>query len=212
MALENTPQEACRIVLHTLMRYAQSGRNLATAALAGSRQFELMRHYPANDLVDRDRGLRFFYHAHRQGEQEHGHFHLFAQVKGGEWGHLVALSLDTQGMPLQWFTTNRWVTGGDWLDAHHALGFLRGFEVSTYGRMAPVSRFLSGMLVLFAEELDSLFVSRDEALVAHESRLGPTVLREALFEDRTIDILSQVPAALAPKVAQLESSALLSQP
>jgi hypothetical protein len=31
--------------------------------------------------------------------------------------HLVALSLDARGLPLRWFVTNRWVTGGQWADA-----------------------------------------------------------------------------------------------
>ena len=31
--------------------------------------------------------------------------------------HLAALSLDVNGQPVRWFTTNRWVTGEHWRPA-----------------------------------------------------------------------------------------------
>lgn len=34
-------------------------------------------HYPPDDVVALRNGSQFYYHAHRDGEREHGHLHLF---------------------------------------------------------------------------------------------------------------------------------------
>lgn len=48
-------------------------------------------HYPPNDVVDRRRGSQFYYHAHRDGDLEHGHLHLFWHA--GRWATAAAAQL-----------------------------------------------------------------------------------------------------------------------
>ncbi len=182
------------------LRYAQAGTSLAHAALAGARDFEVLRHYPRNDVVDTQAGTRFYYHAHRHGVSEHGHFHLFAEGrKPGDFMHLAALSLDNRGQPMRWFTTNRWVTGERWRPAAQVLPALRRFCVQAGGRLAPVAEWLTAMVALFADELAALLQARD-------ARLAPLLARadaETVFEDRALDVLSDCSAALPPKIVQL---------
>jgi len=77
--------------------------------IAGREVLEF-EHYPPDDLVDVRKGSQFYYHAHRDGDQEHGHLHLFwhatatgrrRYLKPGQprWNrteptHLFAISLD----------------------------------------------------------------------------------------------------------------------
>ena len=194
---------SAQIALAVPLRYAQAGSSLAYAALAGARAFEVLRHYPARDVVDADAGTRFYYHAHRLDEPEHGHFHLFVHgEQPGEFMHLAALSLDVNGQPLRWFTTNRWVTGEHWRSAAQLLPRLKRWQVQTGGRLAPVARWLSAMVTLYRDELVQLLHARDARLAPRfqgRSRAG----REAVFEDRSLDVISECPALLAPKIAQL---------
>ncbi|NCP55446.1 MAG: hypothetical protein GW845_09695, partial [Rhodoferax sp.] len=80
-------------------------------------------HYPSDDVVDVRHGSQFYYHAHRDGDQEHGHLHLFwhATASGRRryfqpgkprWNrteptHLFAISLDARGLPVALFTVNQ---------------------------------------------------------------------------------------------------------
>ena len=185
------------------LRYAQAGSSLARAAQAGARDFEVLRHYPLQDVVDAAEGSRFYYHAHRLDDPEHGHFHLFVHGRApGEYMHLAALSLDVHGQPLRWFTTNRWVTGERWRPATELLPLLRRWRVRTGGRLAPVASWLSAMVHLFGQELAQLLDERD-------ARMAPLLQgrsraeTEAVFEDRSLDVISECPALLAPKISQL---------
>lgn len=185
------------------LRYAQAGTSLARAALAGARDFEVLRHYPERDVVDASAGTRFYYHAHRLDDPEHGHFHLFVHGRRpGEFMHLAALSLDVNGQPVRWFTTNRWVTGEHWRPAAQLLPHLRRWQVRTGGRLAPVASWLNAMVALYADELAQLLRERDARMapLLQGRRRAET---EAVFEDRSLDVLSTCPALLAPKISQL---------
>lgn len=185
--------------------YAQASRSLADAALAGARRYVEWEHYPRRDCIDAQRGTRFYYHAHAAAERaegEHGHFHLFVQPLGTEAGafsHLVGLSLDARGMPLRWFTTNRWVTGEHWLDAGSMAATLAGFEVRASGRLAPVARWLSALVALYADDLSELLHARDTRLNEHARACG--LSPEAAFEDRDLHIVTQRPIDLLPRLA-----------
>jgi len=197
-----TLQEAAWRAVTIPVDYAQQGRSLAWAALAGRRVFESGVHHPRRDVVDRAHGTRFFYHAHAvSGESavEHGHFHLFEEHAQG-FSHLAALSLDAQGRPLRWFCTNRWVTGEHWQPATRWAARVTRFGLRSRGRMAPVARWLEAMVHLYREELLGLLRERDALLkhVAHNARE-----REAFFENRQRHILSSHSIALDRKLRSL---------
>lgn len=199
-ALLAAAQTAASVQLHC----AQQGTSLAQATLGGARTFSEMRHYPKGDVSDAQTGHRFYYHAHRRDEAEHGHFHLFAfdLAHAPRFAHLAALSLDHTGQATRWFTTNQWVTGEQWMSADGVLQALGHFSVQTKGRLAPVARWLTAMVQLFQPQLARLVHERDEALHRHIGAHA-THDRQAVFEDRQIDVLSQTPADLHTRTAQL---------
>ena len=182
--------------------YARQGRNLAWAALAGSRRFEPLVHHPRRDVVDPAAGSRFFYHAHEvagDAMTEHGHFHLFHQQAQG-FSHLAALSLDAQGRPLRWFCTNQWVTGESWRSAGRWVQAVQGFSLQTRGRLAPVARWLEAMVALYADELLALLHERDAVVARARAQFSS---RQACFKHRQMHILCSQPISLQGKVQSL---------
>ncbi|MDM7456131.1 MAG: hypothetical protein P3W97_002405 [Tepidimonas sp.] len=196
------------IALRVPLAYAQRGLSLAQAALAGAHHFEEWRHYPARDVVDTAHGTRYYYHAHGGAQRwgadappEHGHFHLFWDgPEPGTHVHLAALALDARGQPLRWFTTNRWVTAGRWTSAAELAPRLPAFRLAVRGgRLAPLARWLTAMVQLFADELALLLRARDAALepqLRHRSA-------EQVQQDRALEVLSVADAALAPRLRRL---------
>lgn len=193
-------QGHAQVALSELLRYAQAGTSLAQAALAGAGNFELLRHYPERDVVDPVAQTRFYYHAHRRNDPEHGHFHLFVEgPKPGDFAHLAALSLDVRGQPVRWFTTNRWVTAERWRPADDMLPALRRFAVHARGRMAPVARWLTAMVRLYGDDIAVLLQARDARLAPLMAREG----RDTVFENRELEVLSECPAQLPLKLAHM---------
>lgn len=122
--------EAARIVIDKIVQMASEGRPLMTRVLDGANAI-CWEHYPDDDARDRVTRSRWYYHVHAPGDRdpaEHGHFHLFlhrtqmddpagsiaAPYEGDDAAahvvHIAGLSIDLQGIPMTWFTTNRWVT------------------------------------------------------------------------------------------------------
>ncbi|WP_114689620.1 DUF6969 family protein [Polynucleobacter necessarius] len=155
---------AAQALANIQMRYAETGRTLNEAALYGAKEFIEWRHYPINDLVDEQSGYEFYYHAHSADEMpngEHGHFHVIKR-DARSFHHLIGISLDQKGLPVRLFTTNQWVTGEEMADSNIAIKFIKGFEWTTKGRMAPVSQWISALIQLFAAEIESLLLERDQ--------------------------------------------------
>lgn len=126
---------------------AKSGANVVGEVLAGQGTFYQWRHYPPGDAHDPETGGQWYYHAHPKEERpgERGHFHTFRR-QGGRVVHLVAVSADARGRAIQLFTTNRWVTGGDWADAAEVAQLLEGFDLALARPSWPVNRWLGALL------------------------------------------------------------------
>jgi hypothetical protein len=183
------------------LAYAQRGVSLAHAALAGSASFEELQHYPKGDVSDMAAGTKFYYHAHRRDDAEHGHFHLFSYLstQPGDFVHLAALSLNHQGLATRWFSTNQWVTGEKWAPADQVIAALAQFRVTTRGRLAPLARWLTAMVQLFRPQLQDMIRQRDLAIQKHCTKNAlPDVLA-----NRNIDVLSDTPADLHQRIKQL---------
>ena len=191
------------VVLTVALRYAERGSNLARAAMAGAAQCVELAHYPQHDVVDRQNGSRFFYHAHgarRRPAQEHGHFHVFCHGrKSDDYFHLIGISLNAQGLPIRLFTTNRWVTGERWRSADEVAAALAGFQLQVRGRMAPVARWICALLRLYAPQIVQLLQRRDAAM----QRRALALPWDVLCEDRRLDVVSQQRIDLAEKIQQL---------
>ncbi len=222
-------REAAERVMAVQMRYARRGIGLAQAAMAGAATLEPWRHHPRGDVIDRHNASQFYYHAHgssRCPAAEHGHFHLFARDSGLDAGvslaapvggrsavlrpgpadgfvHLVALSLDARGLPLRWFVTNRWVTGGRWADAGTVNTALARFAPHARGRLAPVGEWVSAMTVLYGQTIAALLRRRDAIVGRRVARVGA----EPFFEDRSVDVITETRISLGHRLASLAGPA-----
>ena len=187
--------QAAQDMLATHAHYAQQGMSLASAALAGATTFVRWAHYPRQDVDDDMHGTRFFYHAHEPEEmlaQEHGHFHIFARTRRkplARYAHVVGVSIDARGTPLRLFTTNQWVTGEDWASATDLARVIQRFRLQTAGRLAPVARWVNGMMEFYASQLVALLHERDARLHAHARRTQQSPQRARA--DRSLHIVSE---------------------
>ena len=216
-------RDAAETAVAIPLRYAQRGIGMAQAALGGARACVELRHYPANDARDPASGTQFYYHAHgsrRRPADEHGHFHVFAPrpdtpsampapddtgTLPSGFVHVAALSLDAHGRPIRWFTTNRWVTGEAWTDAGSLIALLPGLRPRARGRLAPVADWLDAMLRLYARPLATLIRRRDAVIARRAARTD----RVAVFEDRTLDVVTECAVDLPADLQRLHGTGRL---
>ena len=156
-------------------------------------------HYPPDDIVDRRRGSQFYYHAHRDGDLEHGHVHLFwhatasgrrRRIRGvkASWtrtapSHLLAISLDARGLPVGLFTVNRWVTDGHWFDAATTLALVERFALQLEGEHAASARWITAFVRFYRPRIEALLGQRDRRLARRAD------LAQALADQR-LEVLS----------------------
>lgn len=193
--------QAAQAAVGIPLRYAEQGSNLARAALAGAQQCIALEHYPRRDVIDLAHATRYFYHAHgshHKPAQEHGHFHVFV-YRGGAFSHLIGISLDASGHPIRLFTTNRWVTGEQWQSASDMQQPLQSFALQTRGRLAPLARWIEAMVQLHSRQIAQLLHERDAVMQAKAQHQD----WESLCEDRTLDVVTQLPISLTQTIQQL---------
>jgi hypothetical protein len=193
---------------------AASG-SLLQSWIAGREVLEF-EHYPPDDVVDSRHGAQFFYHAHRHGNREHGHLHLFwhATASGRRrylrrgcrrWArsapsHLFAISLDARGLPVGLFTVNRWVTDGHWFDASTTMSCVERFALDGGAGHAASCRWLTGFVRLYRPLVEALLVQRDR-------RLARRADHAQALADRRLELLSQVPIDWAADLDAIEAEA-----
>ncbi|MDE2371914.1 MAG: hypothetical protein KGN16_23295, partial [Burkholderiales bacterium] len=161
-------------------------------------------------------GSQFYYHAHRDGELEHGHLHLFwhATTSGRRrhfrpgrprWSrtapsHLFAISLDARGLPVALFTVNRWVTDGHWFDAATTMSFVDRFALDGIDAHRHSCRWLTGFVRMYRPVVDRLLIQRD-------SRLARRADQESALRDHRLEVLSWIPLDWAADLDALEAEA-----
>ncbi len=204
----------CRRVLN------KAGLNIVGELLKGQGTFYELNHYPDGDVYDAETHSQYYYHAHREGSGEHGHFHTFLRAAGmpeecrpvpydGEepWpqgeeahSHLIAISMDPYGWPIGLFATNRWVTGECWYRAEDVVRMLERFAIDHAWPSWPVNRWLTAMLVLFRPHIEALVRQRDE-VVARWAEAHPG---RDVFEDRELDLTGWLPISVEAQVEAIE--------
>jgi hypothetical protein len=228
--LEDLPEEtleamleAGREVVEWRRILTKTGDNIVGEVLKQEGQFYVLDHYPKGDVFDPESNSQWYYHAHDKKDRpgEHGHFHTFMRGRGMPEGikpaplpdlapksdphdlvcHLIAVSMDRAGWPIGLFTTNRWVTAEAWYAAHDICAMLACFDVQMNKPTWPVNRWLTGMLRLFRPQIEVLVQQRDERVRAWQ-REHPDV---NTFEDRKLEVTSQLPVDVEAQVALLES-------
>lgn len=210
--------DAANTVIETITTMASEGRPLMARVLPDS-GVHWWEHYPDEDARDSVTRARWYYHVHAPGDRnpaEHGHFHLFlhrtqmdadaiprAQPREGEEAlafvtHIAGLSIDHQGIPIAWFTTNRWVTDEFMYPAETMIRHLDRYNVENTLEDLTVNRFLTAMVALYRGELSQLLLERDARLSAMQ--VWPDKLE--LLESGN-DVLSTRPIDLDAKIESL---------
>lgn len=146
-------------------------------------------HLPARDVHDAASGACWFYHAHapdsvRADPDEHGHFHcfvhrrhvarhgkcLYGPARAGparpQLSHLAALAIRKDGMPLSWFTVTQPVTDDYVYPAAAMIRCLPKFSFAARGPLAPTTKWLQAMVLLYRPALIRLLEQRDAAYAA----------------------------------------------
>ncbi|WP_344964732.1 DUF6969 family protein [Oceanisphaera sediminis] len=200
----------------------KGGVNIVGEVLKGQGTFFEMTHYPLDDVFDTESHSQYYYHAHRGGEPEHGHFHTFLRGAGipaelsmleyprasAPWprgdkaiAHLVAISMDAWGYPSGLFACNRWVTDESWYPAEAVIAMLDRFVIDHASPSWPVNIWLSNMLVLFRPHIEALLVHRD-AVIEHWQARHPD---QDIFEHRALEITGQLAMSVDDWLAELEA-------
>ena len=142
-------------------------------------------HYPIDGGVfDEETGYRVFFHAHRK--REYGHFHTFYEKPNGSLVHLIMVSLNKKGYPIELSTVNRWVTGDVFVKADELKEHFLNFKMND--ALFPDKRIGSFVRELFKEfetEILQLIEERDETIHDYVKKN----YREP-FEDRELELLS----------------------
>ena len=199
----------------------KTGDNLVGELIKDAGTFYEWNHYPDGDVYDTKSHSQYYYHAHpaelRVGE--HGHFHTFLRPKGMPKGvkpapipalelpddeddalsHLIGISMDSHGIPICLFTTNRWVTGEVWYRAEDICKMLDSFVISHAQPSWPVNRWVGAMIRLFHPQVAALVRGRDSVIEEWvKNHPGKDV-----FEDRDLEVASAQPISLADQIEKV---------
>lgn len=216
--------QADALQIEECLRVLKKARsNVVWEILRQSPPFQQWTHYPKGDVYDRETHSQYFYHAHPRVHpdphlQENGHFHIFMREKGipphlqpmqlreenqkpdsreDPLCHLIAISMNALGEPIQLFTTNRWVTGEKWYPAPAVIEMLDYFNIDHSFPSWPLNLWLSSMIRLYRSEITQLLYQRDSAIAAWQKEYPD----KNVYEDRQLEILSLTPIQLSLKLA-----------
>jgi hypothetical protein len=201
--------EAGAALVAALRSIEDRGSNLV-AELLGGAPFMAFDHHPPGDVFDPATGAQYYFHAHapdehRQGGAswaEIGHIHTFVRPEGrrddAPIHHLIAIALDRFGRPTSLFTTNRWVTGDDFIPASQAVRYARAYRLTD---QTPASRCINALFTLFATDIAGLLIERD-ATIASRQQAHPA---GTALEDRELEITSSRVIDIVAVLAELQS-------
>lgn len=196
---------------------------LGTAATASHD----LAHYPPGDVYDAEFHAQYYFHAHppvTQPAGEVGHFHTFLRPLGMPEGitplpaarpapdpdgnsalsHLIGVAVDGLGRPVRLFTTNRWVTGETWYDAASVSRMLEGFLIDHARPSWPLNRWLTALVRLYRQPILDLLQERDAQITAFQQE-NPGCF---VFEERSLEVLSEQRVDLAARITAVEQAAL----
>ena len=228
-ALSSLPRErleemaAAGETVREMMRILRkSGQNLGGQCLSNQGTFYELDHYPKGDVYDSETHSQYYYHAHRAGGREHGHFHTFLRAGGMPSGvepvqytgkalrpsgkdaltHFVAISMDRPGNPIGLFTTNRWVTDETFYRAEDVISLLDRFCIEMSYPCLATNRTLTALLRLFRPQIEALLRERDRTISAWRTARPET----DVFEDRELEVTSQLPIDIASQIEAVSAA------
>ncbi len=197
-----------------------TGDNVVGEVLRGEGTFHEFDHYPAGDVYDPETHSQYYYHSHREGE--HGHFHTYLRPKGMPPGiepapvpdftppegdndaisHIVAISMDSYGVPIKLFTTNRWICADTWYRAEDVCAMIDHFKITHARPSWPTNRWITAMLSLFKPEISDLLMERDDTVTAWQKKHP----RRNVYEDRELDITSELHISVEHQISQVNAA------
>ncbi len=204
-------QAAASALVDCLCAFVDAGDFPLSAVVGRGETPRTWHAYQAEDasMLDGARGvLHYYYHSHDtpgMTAEEHGHFHLFAQLGNDATGkpcyaHLAAIGVDARGMPQRLFTTNRWVTDETWLPAETLIALAENIANTADTGARTVERWLRAQLGVFAPQIAELLRHRDR-------RMGARLAggrRPGLFEDRRMHVISQCHVSVEQQLTVFE--------
>jgi hypothetical protein len=209
-------------VIETLRVLGKAGLNTVGRVLEHEGTFVEERHYPFDDVFDSETASQYYYHAHRDDVDEHGHFHTFLRAAGMPPGiepmpytgletppmgddaicHFIAISMDGMGLPVGLFTTNRWVTAETFYTATDAIAMLDRFKIDHAKPCWATNKWLSAMIRLFRPQIEALLLERDMTISAwSESHPDRDV-----YEDRELEVTSELNIDLDAHIAAVDAA------
>ena len=200
----------------------KAGLNIVGELLKGQGTFYEYDHYPKGDIYDEEFASQYYYHAHREHQEEHGHFHTFLRAGAipehiepvpyagdDPWPegdarlcHLVCISMDARGFPLGLFATNRWVTAETWYRAADVIAMVERFRIDHANPSWPTNRWISAMMRLFKPQIAALLIHRDAVLEAW-ARDHPGV---DVYEDRDLEITGWLPISVDEQLGAVRAA------
>jgi hypothetical protein len=181
--------------LFAILQEMAAQRTNAVLELTGNvDQLESEHSYPETGLFFAENRWRAFYHCHETmpaHPNEHGHFHIFTDTCDQHWAHVAGLSIDNMGQPLQWFTVNRWVTDGPWLEQDKFPVHLNE-AAHDDEEDKLVGRWLLALLQVYRDALSALLINRDEQIQLFSKERS----RVETLDDRDIYTLATHPIDL----------------
>lgn len=208
-------------VLEALRLMGKAQTNTVERVIEHHGTFYEMDHYPPGDVYDEETASQYYYHSHRPESGEHGHFHTFIRADGipdtmepypysgeaeqalGEDAicHLIAISMDAQGLPVELFTTNRWVTGETFYSAKDTIALLQKFEIDHVYPCLGTNRWLTAMLRLFRPQIEQLLIERDKKISEYQAQ-NPEA---DVFEDEELEVTSIIEIDIDTQVAAVDA-------
>ena len=174
-------------LLECLQDMGSQQTNAVLLTLQGVETITPYQRYPQQPYYFGAGHWRAFYHCHESSitdQREHGHFHFFTRAhEQQDWAHVIALGVDHQGLPINLFTTNLWVTDGEWFAAGQLNQQLQHLMMANDNSLPE--RWFKYMLLLYAQPIADLLQARDIEL----KRLCPRESDHCLI-DRSIYYLS----------------------
>ena len=207
-------------VLEAFRLLGKSGANTVGQVLANHGTFYEMDHYPPGDVYDQETGSQYYYHSHRSETGEHGHFHTFLRADAipetiepypysgdgerplGEDAicHLVAVSMDQDGLPISLFSTNRWVTGETFYAADDVISLLDRFAIDHVYPCLATNNWLTAMLRLFRPQIEILLRERDRCILAHQNAHPD----RDVFEDQELEVTSLISIDIDEQIERVD--------
>lgn len=181
--------------------------NVVGECLKDQGQFFELEHYPKGDVFDSESFAQYYYHAHREDREEHGHFHTFMRAGGMASGiepvaydgdvkwetgsdavsQVICISMNNPGFPVGLFATNRWVTGETWYSASDVISMLDNWHIDHAFPNLAVNHWITGMIKLFKPQIIALLEHRD-AVIEDWRKQFPG---QDIFEDRKLEVTGE---------------------